>query len=471
VSDTAFLLEMIEPLRRSPPNVPRADLAHDPETTNLRLLRVAASGRDGVVIRQNPPTVDIVDVTPDPRTTAVDKITIVFSEAITGFDLDDLTFERDGGGNLLTASQTLSSPDNVTWELGNLSGLTGKAGAYVLTLTAAGSGITDLSDTPLADDASDDWETDSTIAGRRLFYNNSKWDAHTGFLNGDPAANASDDNAIAPDKQALLPGGGKAAFKNYTSFSRGLNGIMVDVAGLPVATLAAADFAFTYGNDDTPDDWLAAADPTTIAVRAGAGAAGSDRVTLIWADNAIPNGNWLRVTVLANDRTGLGTNDVFYFGSAIGETGNSLTEAKVNSSDVTLIRLNYSGFLTAAIDNVYDFNRDQKVNSSDVTLCRNHYSGFTPLRLITPPAGMPQPEALGFLGATGAKGSSSNLPRSTSPSREAVFDRYLSDWDARWYAELAWLYGLQDRRSKSSSTDSQSRPQALVDRLFASYGV
>jgi hypothetical protein len=98
-------------------------------------------------------------VTPDPRTTAVDKITIVFSEAVAGFDLADLSLTRDGGSHLLTASQTLSTTDNVTWELGNVSALTGTGGSYVLQLTASGSGVTDLPGNALAADASDEWTT------------------------------------------------------------------------------------------------------------------------------------------------------------------------------------------------------------------------------------------------------------------------------------------------------------------------
>ena len=71
----------------------------------------------------------------------------------------------------------------------------------------------------------------SPIAGRWLFYNNSRYDAHTGYISGDPAINTYDDNAIATDKQALLPGG-TANLTNYTSFSRGINGIMVDIIDL-----------------------------------------------------------------------------------------------------------------------------------------------------------------------------------------------------------------------------------------------
>jgi hypothetical protein len=75
------------------------------------------------------------------------------------------------------------------------------------------------------------------VVQRHIFYNNSRFDGN------DPA----DDAAIAPDKQALLPGQ-TADFANYTSYSRGINGIMVDIAGLPEeVTLTAADFAFRMG--------------------------------------------------------------------------------------------------------------------------------------------------------------------------------------------------------------------------------
>jgi len=286
----------------------------------------------------------------------------------------------------------------------------------------------------------------SQVAGRHLFYNNSKLDGN------DPAANAADDAAIDPAKKALLPGAGEAAFKNYTSFSRGINGIMIDVAGLPVSTLEAADFAFTYGIDDTPGDWLPATAPTTIAVRAGAGTGGSDRVTLVWADHAIPNGNWLQVTVLANAHTGLAANDVFYFGGAIGETGNSTTDAKVNSQDVIRIRNNYTGFGTVGIESVYDFNRDRKVNSQDVIICRNHYSGFGGLSLISPPAAAPSP---------------ASAPAITSgTSRAQAYDAVLRQgadlWEPAALYDLAWDWQVQQpRASERRVAEGPGRPLAL----------
>jgi len=106
------------------------------------------------------PTADIIDVSPDPRNAAVSQIEIVFSEAVSGFDLSDLSLTRDGGGNLLTA-EDLSTTDDITWTLGGLAGLTGASGTYTLALTAAGSGIQDATGNPLAGDASDTWLTDA----------------------------------------------------------------------------------------------------------------------------------------------------------------------------------------------------------------------------------------------------------------------------------------------------------------------
>lgn len=88
---------------------------------------------------------DITDVTPDPRSGPVDSVTITFSEAVTGFDLSDLSLSRSAGtgANLLTGSQTLASSDGGrTWVLGNLGGLTFLTSDYNLHLLAGGSGIT-----------------------------------------------------------------------------------------------------------------------------------------------------------------------------------------------------------------------------------------------------------------------------------------------------------------------------------------
>src|SRR5207253_1704481 len=94
----------------------------------------------------------------------------------------------------------------------------------------------------------------ASVVGHATFYNRSTFD---GF---DDASGALDDSAIASDKRALLPGE-TASFANYTSYWRGINGIMVDIANLPTGALSAADFGFKVGNSNTPSSWntLAAA--------------------------------------------------------------------------------------------------------------------------------------------------------------------------------------------------------------------
>ena len=223
------------------------------------------------------------------------------------------------------------------------------------------------------------------IKGRFVFYNRSAFDGNN------PAATAADDNAIATDKTALLPGG-TATFSNVTSYSRGINGIMVDM-DLRGRTVGTADFAFRSGNDNNPGGWAAAVAPT-VTIRRGAGAGGSDRVELIWADLAIRN-TWLQVTVLANANTGLPTPDVFYFGNRIGESGDASrgSTLTVNAFDraATLRNLSSSA---VPVSNRFDFNRDGRVTSADVLTTRNNSRGVV-LRLITATAATQSASATG----------------------------------------------------------------------------
>jgi hypothetical protein len=212
-----------------------------------------------------------------------------------------------------------------------------------------------------------------------VFYNQSFFDGNNA------AATAGDDAAIDTTKSALLPGQ-TAGFANYTGYSRGLNGIMVDIAGSH-GTITAADFAFKVGNNNTPASWAAGPAPTSIALRAGAGSGGSDRYTLIWANNAIQKA-WLQVTLLANANTNLAANDVFYFGNAIGEVGNTTANAIVTAADESLIRINFtSGFGTVPVTSPYDIDKNRFVQASDAALSRaNQTTAFTALRLIVVPA-------------------------------------------------------------------------------------
>lgn len=103
------------------------------------------------------PTAAINAVVPDPRTSPVGELTVVFSEPVVGFSLNSLSLTRSGGPDLLTASQTLTSADNITYTLGNLSGITGTIGTYVLSLHASNSAVQDLAGNLLSADTTETW--------------------------------------------------------------------------------------------------------------------------------------------------------------------------------------------------------------------------------------------------------------------------------------------------------------------------
>src|SRR5205085_1416976 len=98
--------------------------------------------------------------------------------------------------------------------------------------------------------------------------------------------------------------------------------------------------------------------PVSVTVRPGAGVGGSDRLTVIWADRAIQK-QWLEIAVQPTATTGLSVPDRFYFGNAIGETGDSAMDAKVNATDEVRTRNNQRTFANPAlVDFRYDFDRD-----------------------------------------------------------------------------------------------------------------
>ncbi|APZ90438.1 Calx-beta domain-containing protein [Fuerstiella marisgermanici] len=225
----------------------------------------------------------------------------------------------------------------------------------------------------------------ATVAGRSIFYNKSKFDGTPGGNDG-----PDDSSAIAIDKTALLPGQ-TANFVNYTSYTRGINGIMVDLANLAApGAITAADFEFRVGNDNTfaSPTWTSAPAPTSVNVLTGAGAGGSDRIVIVFADNAIEK-QWLEVKVLANVNTGLATPDVHYWGNWAGESGNgSGLNTVVNTTDA-LNALNNptTSTISADVDNNFDFNRDGVVNTTDAfTSILNSTTSTDFLRLISPPS-------------------------------------------------------------------------------------
>lgn len=226
--------------------------------------------------------------------------------------------------------------------------------------------------------------TQPRVEVRRVFYNNSAYD---GF---DPAVNEADDDAIATDKAALLPGQA-ATFNNATGYVRGLNGIMIDVVDLlPDTPIGAGNFMFRTGAGD--GTWEPAPAPTAIVVRGLPTGVLRSRVTVTWADEAIVD-EWLEVTFspVTDEPPGQGpivVGDVFYFGNLRAETGDGenaeQAALRVTALDLagTRAALNTG---SAGVENNFDHNRDRRVNALDLAAVRRNLNREIDLFTAPPP--------------------------------------------------------------------------------------
>jgi Bacterial Ig domain/Calcineurin-like phosphoesterase len=264
-------------------------------------------------------------------------------------------------------------------------------------------------------------QTPSVIVDRRVFYNRS-----TSSTFGDGTGNPI--NAIDSTKQALLPGE-TTTTANYTNYSRGLNGLLIDVAGPPnLAGISAASFQFATWStfpDSTPN--FVTINPTvTVSTFAGGGLNGSDRVKLEFANNAIQNA-WLRVTMLADVNTGLAANDVFYFGNARFDVTPTSPfpsqQVTINAFDVNAIRAR-QGQSLGLISHIFDVDRNGVVNAFDTNGVRAN-QGVASLRSFTAPSSLQM-------------GLASSASDSTSSNVDALF------------ADTSWLDAFQssDKRNR-----------------------
>lgn len=221
-------------------------------------------------------------------------------------------------------------------------------------------------------------------------------EARSVFYNNSTGANISSigtaQNAIATDKGVLRVPGSISNFSNYTNYSRGLNGIIVDVAGLPSSSTAndilnSLQFAQWNGIASTGFQPISSAANPSVTLFPDQGLNNSTRVKIVLADEMVKN-TWLRVTLVSNPQTRIATHDTFYLGHVLADVnvGNTPLRYRVNADDVSAIRANQSGFPnTATITNPYDLNRDGRVNADDVSIVRANQQGFGIVAPLTVP--------------------------------------------------------------------------------------
>ena len=214
-------------------------------------------------------------------------------------------------------------------------------------------------------------ERPTAVVRRSVFYNASNIDETA-------ALTPADDRAIDAAKTALLPGQ-TATLSNITSYTRGINGIMIDVARLPAGTtLSLSDFVFKAGTSPDPSTWADAPAPTALSVRRGGALAGPDRVALTWPEAALRN-TWLQVTLRATPATGLSAPDVFYFGNLVGAaTPSAGARQTVGALDYLAVR-RAAAVRGRVVSSAYDHNRDGVVNALDVAAVRLNLGRSLPL--------------------------------------------------------------------------------------------
>lgn len=178
---------------------------------------------------------------------------------------------------------------------------------------------------------------------------------------------------------------------NVSNYTRGINGLVIDVAGLVSTSLTPADFIFRAAPSGTsgvvtPSAWPDAVAPTVIDVTPGVGTTPA-RVRLEWPDNAIEN-TWLQIIVRANANTGLARSTAFYFGSAVGDANLTPTAGgayRIGVPDLSAVQANVSSRLVS-IDNNLDIDKNRRVGVPDLSFVQSRVSGVILLVDITIPA-------------------------------------------------------------------------------------
>jgi hypothetical protein len=196
-------------------------------------------------------------------------------------------------------------------------------------------------------------------------------------------------------------------------------------------------------------------------------------VTLTWGKDQIRD-TWLRVRVKANERTGLGEDDVFYLGSQVGDaTG----DRRVNATDISGAWLNLRGLWNPApVGFLYDFNKDRRVNATDISALWSNLSGIDgALKLFEPAA----EQTDGGTSSSGASSLSAETAWDSASSDEAPKTAEGSTVDAMaaasgrlragaglWSREA---FGGTDQRSTSEGGEDADRPVSVAERIWAGW--
>lgn len=214
------------------------------------------------------------------------------------------------------------------------------------------------------------------------------------YYKGSGFASSGTNVPAALDPSKILAQAGSTpltlTYANLINTTRGINGIVLDIAGLVATSLTTNDFGFRMSPQglfaeaaNPPSSWPAAPEPTAIFVTPGT-ATTPARIRLEWADNAIAN-RWLQIRVIANSSTGLSDTQVYYIGHLQGELNGQLIAGSyfVTNADLTMV-LPVGGGIAPVTDR-RDVDKNRFVSNADGVAIRDAVIAGYKLRNITIP--------------------------------------------------------------------------------------
>ncbi len=246
----------------------------------------------------------------------------------------------------------------------------------------------------------------ATVFNRRVFYNDSGFEIGVG---------GSVSGALDTTKVLLRSSGSiqTTTSANVSNYSLGLNGVVLDIAGLTVSTLNASDFILRVSPPNAsgvvnPSSWPSAPPTSAIVVQPGGSATIPSRVQLEWAAisgaPAIQN-RWLQIIVKANANTGLTKPQIFYVGHAMADV-DLATPYRVTATDLSLVRARVSNTTFVPVNENRDVNKDGRITATDLSFVRARVSNTTILltNITIPAEGSNEEGALGSGGGGGSEG-------------------------------------------------------------------
>ena len=280
---------------------------------------------------------------------------------------------------------------------------------------------------------------------------------------------------IAMDSAPTFPGEGldSSAVSNY---SRGINGIVVDIAAdvLPAdgADVNVGDFRFRVANLDDPGSWSIAPSPPSITVTSSGVV---DQIRITWPDDSIRYER-LQVTLLAGEDTGLSVDDVFYFVSLPGDADRN---GVIDHQDYDIWSV--EKFTVADSTTRSDFNRDGFVDGTDfnVLVARSNgavgrNAGIRVARPARSPAAHAAVDQANLAFAADDDTRSTHRDVSSDAIRsEAISLRYAQPWEpdqriARRMSRLPFSSSIDRRRIDLPSEEHRdSEWEKIVEEFWA----